>query len=233
MINNGQPPDLILVSSDAVYFHVHTDVLHDASGNGFASLLEHLNSTREHSEISLVNVPEKADTLNVILLTIYSKSSADYQPSFAVLFTAVNELQKYAIDPKRYVQPSQPLFELIRFHMPLHPLEVYALAGHYDLFQLAVAASSHLLGYKLNTIPDETVNFMGALYIRRLYDLQMSRVEALKKVLVLPPEPHPSRPSCSLMDQTKIARAWALSSAYLIWDVRPGTCGSPDYDHEN
>ncbi len=223
MVHDGRSPDLILVSLDAVYFHVHINVLHDASGNGFASLLEQLSSTRASSEVSLINVPESAETLNVVLLTIYDKSSADYRPSFEVLVTAVNEFEKYAIDPRRYVKPSLPLFELIRFHMPLHPLEVYSVAGHYELHELAVAASSHLLGYKLNTITDETVSFMGPLYVRRLYELHMNRTEALKKVLVLPPEPHPSISSCSLMDQTKVARAWALSSAYLIWDVRPGT----------
>ncbi|KAF8919282.1 hypothetical protein CPB85DRAFT_1278389 [Mucidula mucida] len=209
MVHDGRSPDLILVSLDAVYFHVHINVLHDASGNGFASLLEQLSSTRASSEVSLINVPESAETLNVVLLTIYDKSSADYRPSFEVLVTAVNEFEKYAIDPRRYVKPSLPLFELIRFHMPLHPLEVYSVAGHYELHELAVAASSHLLGYKLNTITDETVSFMGPLY-----------------VLVLPPEPHPSISSCSLMDQTKVARAWALSSAYLIWDVRPDMSAS-------
>ena len=221
-IHDGQPPDIVLVSSDEVYFHAHSYVLHEASGNGFASMLAELNSTRVSTQISVINIPEIAQTLNIVLLTIYGKSSADFRPTLEVLLDAVDEFEKFGIDPKRFIQPNLPLFDLVRFHMPLQPLRVYSMAGHYDLFDLAVAASSHLLGYKLGSIPDDTCTYMGALYVRRLYDLHISRTEALKKVLVQPPEPHPSTPHCSMMDQTKVARAWALSTAYLIWDVRPG-----------
>lgn len=203
---------------------MHHTILHDASTNGFASLLEELGSTRKSGEVSLINVPDNSSLLNVLLLTIYGKSSADYRPSFDVLVAAVKETVKYGIDAKRYIRTSLPLFELIRFHMPLHPLEVYSLAGHFDLRELAVAASSHLLGYKLSTIAEETTVYMGALYVRRLYELQLTRTEALKKVLILPPEPHPSIPTCSIMDQTSIARAWSLSTAYLIWEGRAGMC---------
>lgn len=221
MVHDGKPPDLILASADKVNFHIHNSVLHDASGNGFADLLEALDKNGEAGS-GTVEVPEDAQTLNVVLLTVYGKSSANYQPPFEVLLRAVAEFEKYAIDPKRFIRPSLPLFELIRFHMPLHPLDVYSLAGHYDLYDLAVAASSHLLGYNLSTITDDAVVYMGAVYTRRLYALHMSRYEGLKKVLVLPPEPHPSTTSCSLMDQTKIARAWAMTTTYLIWDGRAG-----------
>ncbi|KIY66060.1 hypothetical protein CYLTODRAFT_44063 [Cylindrobasidium torrendii FP15055 ss-10] len=225
-LHSDRPADLVLISTDAVYFYVHVHVLHDASGNGFSSLLEQLSATRSPSEISLIRVPEKAEVINVILLAIYHKSIADYKPTFDTMLEAVREFDKYKINHQRYVRPGTPLFELIRFYMPLHPLDVYALAAHYELEELAVAASSHLLGYKLSTITNETVKYMGPVYVRRLYDLHMGRSEALKKVLIIPPEPHPSTAACSFMDQTKVARAWALSSAYLIWEARPDMSAS-------
>ncbi|KAK0210214.1 hypothetical protein DFS33DRAFT_1291464 [Desarmillaria ectypa] len=216
-----QPTDIILISSDNVQFHVHLDVLYDASSNGFASLLSTLSNTQAKPGIPLLNIPEKSDILNVVLLTIYGKPIADYRPSFDVLVTAVDKLENYGIQPNRYVKPAQPLFELIRFHMPLHPLDVYVLAAHYDLFELAEAASSHLLSAKLDTITEEQTMRMGAVYLKRLYDLHSRRINALKNILTRPPKPHPSTSTCNLSDQTGVSRAWALSAAYLIWDARP------------
>ncbi|KAG7453058.1 uncharacterized protein BT62DRAFT_940359 [Guyanagaster necrorhizus] len=216
-----EPADIILISSDNVQFHVHLHVLYDASGNGFASLLSTLSSTRQEPGIPILTIPEKSDILNVLLLTIYSKPIADYRPMFNILVAAVHKLKEYGIQPERYVKPGQPLFELIRFHMPLHPLDVYVLAAHYDLFELAVAASSHLLSARLDTITDEQSMRMGAVYLKRLYGLHSRRIDALKNILIRPPEPHPSTSTCCLSDQTGVSRAWALSAAYLIWDARP------------
>ncbi|KAK0458558.1 uncharacterized protein EV420DRAFT_1620711 [Desarmillaria tabescens] len=196
----SHPTDIILISSDNVQFHVHLNVLYDASSNGFASLLAtRSTATQPDPGIPILNIPEQSDILNVVLLTIYA---------FNVLVAAVDELEKYGIQPNRYVKPTQPLFELIRFHMPLHPLDVYRLP-------------SHLLSAKLDTITEEQAMRMGAVYLKRLYDLHSRRIDALKNILIRPPKPHLSIPTCSVSDQTGISRAWALSAAYLIWDARP------------
>ncbi|KAK0224979.1 hypothetical protein EDD85DRAFT_216836 [Armillaria nabsnona] len=217
-MTSHQPADIILISSDNVQFHVHLNVLYDASSTGFASLL---NTTNTEPGIPVLNIPEKSDILNIILLMIYGKPIADYRPEFDVLVTAVDSLGKYGIQPQRYVKPAQPLFELIRFHMPRYPLDVYVLAAHYDLFELAQAASSHLLSARLETITEDQSMRMGAVYLKRLYDLHSRRIDALKNILIRAPEPHPSTPACSLSDQNGVSRAWALSAAYLIWDARP------------
>lgn len=217
-MTSHQPADIILISSDNVQFHVHLNVLYDASNTGFASLL---STTNLEPGIPVLNIPEKSDILNIILLTIYGKPIADYRPAFEVLVTAVDSLEKYGIQPQRYVKPTQPLFELIRFHMPRYPLDVYVLAAHYNLFELAQAASSHLLSAKLETITEDQSMRMGAVYLKRLYDLHSRRIDALKNILIRAPEPHPSTPTCSLSDQNGVSRAWALSAAYLIWDARP------------
>ncbi|KAK0185944.1 hypothetical protein F5146DRAFT_1068607 [Armillaria mellea] len=213
-----QPVDIILISSDNVQFHVHLDALYNASSNGFASLL---GTANQEPGIPVLTIPEKSDILNIILLTIYGKPIADYRPAFDTLVTAVDSLERYGIQPQRYVKPMQPLFEFIRFHIPRYPLDIYVLAAHYDLFQLAEAASSHLLSTALDAITEAQSMRMGAVYLKRLYDLHSRRIDALKNILIRSPEPHPSTPTCSLSDQNGVSRAWALSAAYLIWDARP------------
>ncbi|KAK0225440.1 hypothetical protein IW262DRAFT_1355862 [Armillaria fumosa] len=212
-----QPADITLISSDGVQFHVHLDALHDTSNNGFASLL---NTTSSEPGIPVLNIPEQSDILNIILQTIYGKPIADYRP-FEVLVTAVDSLERYGMQPQRFVKPTQPLFELIRVHIPRHPLEIYILAAHYDFFQLAEAASSHLLSTALDTITEAQSMRMGAIYLKRLYDLHSRRIDALKSILIRSPEPHPSTSTCSLLNQNGVSRAWALSAAYLIWEARP------------
>ncbi|KAK0492125.1 hypothetical protein EDD18DRAFT_1184830 [Armillaria luteobubalina] len=213
-----QPADIILISSDNIHFNVHFNVLYDASNNGLSSLLP---ITTQEPGIPVLNLPEQSDILNIILLTIYGKPIADYRPAFEVILTAVDSLERYGIQPQRYVKPAQPLFELLHFHIPHHPLDIYVLAAHYDLFQLAEAASSHLLSTALDTITEAQSMRMGAVYLKRLYDLHSRRIDALKNILIRSPEPHPSTRTCSLSDQNGVSRAWALSAAYLIWDARP------------
>lgn len=63
---------------------------------------------------------------------------------------------------------------------------------------------------------------IGAVYLKRLFFLHFGRAEALKRILLPPPHPHAPTPSCDFSDQKKLTRAWALASAYLAWDTRPG-----------
>ncbi|KAK0505246.1 hypothetical protein EDD18DRAFT_1128280 [Armillaria luteobubalina] len=212
-----QPPDITLISSDGVQFQVHLDALYGRSSSGFASLP---SATSPEPGITVLNVTEQSDVLSIILLTMYGKPITDYRP-FEVLVTAVDSLERYGMQPQRYVKPTQPLFELIRFHIPHHPLDIYILAAHYDLFQLAEAASSHLLSTVLETITEVQSMRMGAMYLKRLYDLHSRRMDALKSILIRSPGPHPSTPTCSLSDQDGVSRAWTLAAAYLIWEARP------------
>jgi hypothetical protein len=49
----------------------------------------------------------------------------------------------------------------------MFPLQLYALAAHYDIFDLAVPTSSHLLSFPLSRLSDEMVERMGAIYLKR------------------------------------------------------------------
>lgn len=172
--------------------------------------------------MSMVNVPEISSVLNVIIHMLYDTSSAQHSPSSEVLITAVNRMPFYEIDPKLHITPSTSLYTLLLSHAPLVPLEIYALASHFDLHELAVSTSSHLLSYPLATITDDMAERIGAVYLKRLLSLHVDRANALKRILLLPPHPHPQTRECDFTEQKKLTRAWALVSAYLAWDARPG-----------
>ncbi|KAJ7796693.1 hypothetical protein B0H14DRAFT_2913877 [Mycena olivaceomarginata] len=211
------PPDVALVSKDSVFFYVHSDLLLRASGNHF--LLPEI--PLDGDDPPVVYVSEPSPVLNVILHAIYGISSAHYSPTFGTLVNALDSMPMYGINPKFTILPSTPLFTLLLSHAPLFPLELYALAAHYDIYDLAVSTSAHLLSYVLSRLTDQVVERMGPTYLKRLLFLHLGRTEALKRVLLPPPPPHPATPFCDLQSQTEVSRVWVLAAALLAWDVRP------------
>jgi hypothetical protein len=160
--------------------------------------------------------------LNVILHMVYGTPSAQHSPSLETLLTAVERMPYYGLEPKKHVLPRTPLYELLLSHAPLFPLQIYTLAAQFGMEGMAVAASSHLLAYPLLSIPEEAVKRMGAIYLKRLMCLHLERFDALRRILLHPPHPHPPTKQCNFADQKKLTRAWALVSAYLAWDARVG-----------
>lgn len=63
------------------------------------------------------------------------------------------------------------MYTLLMAHAPLCPLDLYALAASYDLYDLAVAASSHLLSMTLAMLTDEMAERIGPIYVKRLFFL--------------------------------------------------------------
>ncbi len=216
------PTDLIVISSDSVFFYVHTDKLLAASNNGFKS---HLPLKEQDQPGGLGNVlPLHVDSvvLNILLHTIYNMSAAHYAPTPEALIAAVESLEKYGLSVRTYLAPGSPLYTLFLGTAPQAPIEFYAFAGAYDLHHLAIPISSFLLSYSLASLTDELAVKMGPLYLKRLFFLHLGRVEALKRLLLPPPQPHVPTANCDFTEQKKLTRAWALASAYLAWDVRPG-----------
>jgi hypothetical protein len=160
--------------------------------------------------------------LNILLHTIYNMSAVHYAPSPQAVIAAVESLGKYGLSVRTYLAPASPLSTLFLGSAPQAPIQFYAFAGAYDLNHLAVPISSFLLSYSLASLTDELVVKMGPLYLKRLFFLHLGRVEALKRLLLPPPHPHVPTANCDLTEQKKLSRAWALASAYLAWDVRPG-----------
>ena len=209
------------MTTDNVFFYVHSHLLLAASENRFRELLP---TSQQPSNVQdpVISVPEYSSVLNIVLHSVYDMSCVHYSPSFATIITAVNRLPLYGIPPTRRITPSTHLFSLLLSHAPLYPLELYALAASHDLYDLAVSTSSHLLSFPLASLTDEMAQHIGPIYLKRLFFLHFGRSDALKRVLLPPPQPHPPTPFCDFSEQKKLTRAWALASAYLAWDARPG-----------
>ncbi|KAJ7152291.1 hypothetical protein C8R43DRAFT_1127363 [Mycena crocata] len=212
------PPDLILLSDDAVHFYVHSDLLLGLSDNSFNGMLPIITPV-DGNEPPILAISEPSPVLNIILHAIYDMTCAQYSPPFETLVNAVDSMPIYGISPKAIIRPSTPLFMLLLFQAPLFPLESYALAAHHDILDLAVPISSHMLAFPLSSLSDQIVERIGASYLKR--QASPSIHLALKRVLLLPPHPHAPTADCDFSSQKVVSRAWALASAYLAWDVRP------------
>jgi hypothetical protein len=149
-------------------------------------------------------------------------SCAQFSPSFDCVIQAVGCLKLYGFSVKTYIAPNMPLYNLILSRSPLNPIEFYALAAENDLLDLAIAVSSHLLAFNLSNLTDELACKIGPVYLKRLFFLHLGRNDALKRLLLSPPSLHGPTADCDFSQQKKLTRAWALATAYLAWDARPG-----------
>ncbi|EIW80439.1 hypothetical protein CONPUDRAFT_105451 [Coniophora puteana RWD-64-598 SS2] len=214
-------PDVIILSSDSVFFYVHSSVLLRVSHNAFNGLI-YVSSNQGCGAVEpVIPVTEHSSVLNIVLHGIYGISCSHYAPSFESLSSAIAAFPKYGLSAEKLVASSMPLYTLLMSHAPLHPLEVYALAAKYNAHDLAVSASSHLLSFPLASISDDVAAKIGPKYLKRLFFLHLGRLDALKRLLLSPPHPHPPTENCSFEDQKRVTRAWALASAHLVWDTRP------------
>ncbi|KAH7887791.1 hypothetical protein F5I97DRAFT_1805344 [Phlebopus sp. FC_14] len=219
--NHSLPPDLVLLSSDSVFFYVHTHVLLATSDNSFNSLLPPSPKAKSSPMGPVILMSESSTVLNILLHTVYGMSCSHYSPSFESLAAAVSAMPTYGISLTTHIAKSAPLHTLLLSHAPLYPLELYALAATYDLYDLAVPTSSHLLSFSLASLTDEMADRIGPRYLKRLFFLHFGRADALKRLLLPPPHPHPPTATCDFTEQKKLTRAWALACAYLAWDARP------------
>ncbi|KAI0311973.1 hypothetical protein OF83DRAFT_701659 [Amylostereum chailletii] len=217
---DSTPTDLSILSSDSVFFYVHTRRLLDGSINGFNNFLPSSNKPEDHTG-PILALPEHSSVLNVVLHTIYHMSAMEYSPPLAAIVSAVDALQVYGYQPSMYLAPSTPLFSLVMSHSPNSPLECYALAASLDLQDLATSISPFLLSFPLASLSDEVAARIGPTYLKRLFFLHLGRAEALKRLLLPPPETHPPTMTCDWLEQKKLTRAWALATAYLAWEVKP------------
>jgi len=218
----GSASDLILVARDSVHFYVHSHVLMCGSGNGFNCMLPiaHQDSHYFNPSQPILAVSEHSSVFNIVLHAIYERSCTQYSPSFDTLVGAVSALRKYGVDPKYMIVPSTPLYDTLLTQASARPLDLFALAAQNDLYDLAVAASFHLLSFSLSTISDEMAVRIGPIYLKRLFFMHLGRAEVLKTILLPPPYPHNPTPDCDYGQQQNLTRAWTLASAYLAWDAR-------------
>ncbi|KAJ8697268.1 hypothetical protein PTI98_007064 [Pleurotus ostreatus] len=227
-------PRLVFISSDSVHFYVHPHVLTAASTNGFNMLLDDVfrqnqdGDTMPPSPMPAKTILLHSSTLNVILHAAYNAPCSQFAPSTDTLVEAIDLLPEYGIAPCSCIYSSSPtsptpsrLYSLLLSHAPFHPLPIYTLAAHHALEDLAIASSQHLLSTQFHMVSDHAAMRMGPIYLKRLAFLLLGRVEALKRLIVEPPPLHAPTGMCSGFEQKRLARAWTLAVASLVWDARP------------
>ncbi|KIM37409.1 hypothetical protein M413DRAFT_273980 [Hebeloma cylindrosporum] len=217
---NADPqPDTVLSSLDGVLFYVHAPTLLETSPDIFCPLSK-TSLAEPKFRITIVSLDASSTELNIILHAVYKTSPAVHSPSIETVIRAVDRMPTWSISPKELLTPLNPLYELLLSYAPIQPLEIYALASHHELEDLAINTSPYLLSYDLSTITDAMAQRIGPIYLKRLLLLHINRSRELKAILLHPPHPHPPVKDCDFEDQKKLTRAWALASAYLVWDAR-------------
>ncbi|KAG8743955.1 hypothetical protein FRC10_011029 [Ceratobasidium sp. 414] len=237
-----QDADLVFFATDNVFFYAHRSILIRESSNRFGGLIAEANDDpMEEVDVSepmagldlgaspsLIVVPYPADVLNVLLHVIYGFPVQRYQPPAPVLRAVLPALQALGYNVHAFVTPHSELFMLFVQAAAVDPLPIYALAAQYAIESLAVATSTLTLSGPLSDLTDELAQQMGAIYLKRLFFLHLGRTDALKRLLLPPPDPHTLSvgADCDLDAQKSLARAWALACAYVVVDGRPDTLAS-------
>ncbi|KAF7983306.1 hypothetical protein HWV62_22982 [Athelia sp. TMB] len=221
----GPNSDMIVLTSDYVSFHLHFDILLAATSNHFNYMLIGFESENraDFDQSPIFAVSETSTVFTMVVCAIYHLPFAEYGPTFNTLSQAVDAMKIYGVAVNDVIAPSTPLYNTLLTHARRHALELYALAAHHDIYDLAVAASTHLLNYQLSLLSDEMATRIGAIYLKRLFFMHLGRAEALRRLLLPPPYPHEPTEACDRATQTSVTRAWALAASSLAWDPRGGT----------
>lgn len=214
-------PDIVLVSTEGRLFYAHRDILHHTSVNQFCGLLL-LEGIMCGNVGPCYALAEDSGTINVLLHTVYHLPFTTDVPPLQAVLQAVDALHKYGFPPKRFVAPYTPLFIFLLSQSPRSPMDVFLTATKYGLENLAVIVSSHLLAFPVSEITDEMASKMGAVYLRRLLLLLVSRAEYLRQLLFVLPKSHPRTLTCGFVEQKMLEKEWIVFAAELSGRVRPG-----------
>ena len=194
---------------------------------------------------------EPSHILSIVLHCVYGFHTTIHvlPPPLNDLCGAVETLWRYGIRPlQKYVNPSTTLFKtLLRYaesnertgergasaqapNALIHhnkALQVYALAATYGLHDLATDSSRHLLSIPLLQLTDEDAVRIGSIYLKHLFLLQHDRSEALKKIIMKPPNTvslwfskslsfSSAKHTCSADEMDGVARAWTYAAANVV-----------------
>ncbi|KAF7797131.1 hypothetical protein EIP86_008323 [Pleurotus ostreatoroseus] len=223
--HDGALPDIFILSSDAVYFSVHSQRVYLASANRFEGRIPEQRGPRAITSNTgpiVVALPEPAVVVQIMLYAIYGTSYGNQQPGFDAIAQTVEAMKKYWIHLHAYLQKGAPLFALYLGQAPLRPLEAFTIAAENELEALAVDVSPYVMPINPEDIPDDLAIRMGPLYLKRLWGLRCTRRETMRNIAKTGPYPHAPSRRCSQADRLGLTRAWSLAGGQLIWDFRPG-----------
>ncbi|KAG8847666.1 hypothetical protein FRB91_011531 [Serendipita sp. 411] len=115
------PGDLLIVTTDNVYFVVHKRVLLEHSCNKFKGCID-------NPELSWIQVAESSIVLNLILHTIYDFDPTSYKPTLSQISDLLDALPLYGIDVVDRFSEGKHFFQMTLDHALVSGLETYALS---------------------------------------------------------------------------------------------------------
>ncbi|KAK1221532.1 hypothetical protein PQX77_015651 [Marasmius sp. AFHP31] len=140
--------DTILLSSDSVVFYVDEATLLRVSSNSFKGLLPLMTEDKSQRILSMRDIT--SSELHNMPQAIYNVSgTTPAVVDIQFLLAAVDRFLEYGISAGTFITPTSHLYQNLLACVPLHPLEIYALAAQHDIKSLATTASMHTLALKL------------------------------------------------------------------------------------
>ncbi|KAG8983102.1 hypothetical protein FRB93_007659 [Tulasnella sp. JGI-2019a] len=225
---NHRRPDLILVSSDSVFFYCHRERLLSSSSNLFGNLLasppsrssesSRSASTNHEPHHSLLSLPtqtlqETGPVINVMLHVIYGLPYRRFAPTLAIMAEALIAMDRYGI---AVTDESSELWTVVLHHAEIEPIRAYSIAASHNMESLCTEISQHTLGVSLATVTEGDALTMGPVYLRKLFFLHMGRAQALKRVIERPPTSHRPIATCSADDAAEVVSRWELAVASIL-----------------
>lgn len=219
--------DLVLVSLDKVWFFVNHALLTHKFSKGLPFLSRCSTSTRYLPAHALsctqfAMLPESSEVINIVLHTIYGKSSAHLPVSDDTFPHVLDMIVAYGVALPTHLAPGLPLFTLLLVRARDAPLFFYALAAKHDIYALAAPISALLLACSIADILGDSAPEVPPHYLLRLVALRIRRQEALKSLLARQPDRHDVSDFCSAEGQEHMIHAWALTAAHFVMERGPG-----------
>ena len=212
-MDDPYPTDVLLVSSDNVFFCVHSSTLLVHSLNKFGGYLKDMSQPMLLSAHSAV--------VNLALYALYDLDPSAFNPTTGLLTQALNFLIDHGILPKDCITPTSPFSESIRKLGAQCPLETFMMVAYFDLEPLAVDVSRNLLSLPLQSITEEVALAIGPKYLRRLFFLHLGRIERLKQLMLQVPEAHGQTKDCYDSEQRLLQLEWRSLAVALASQASP------------
>ncbi|KAG8888185.1 hypothetical protein FRB98_008203 [Tulasnella sp. 332] len=171
-----------------------------------------------------IRVEETSMVMNVVLHTIYNISCARYAPTYEIIVQALNSLRKYGIVMSS--KQDAEIWTMLLQHAIRSPnlaIGAYAICASHGRDDLCILTSRLTLTLSLDALTEADALTMGPTYLRRLFFLHCGRLEAIKRVIGVPPKPHLATPTCSLPSPQLVANMWEVATADVT--LRPRAYG--------
>lgn len=212
-MNDPYPTDVLLVSSDNVYFCVHSMTLLLHSLNKFGGYLK--------EGLQPIILSSHSAVVNLALYALYDLNPSAFNPTTGLMTQALHFLIDHGILPKDCITPTNPFCESIHKLGVQCPLETFMIVSYFDLEHLAIDVSRNLLNVPLQNITEQVALTIGPTYLRRLFWLHLGRIDRLKRLMFQVPEAHGQNKDCYDSEQRLLQLEWRSLAVALAPEASP------------